>query len=106
MQIVKEIKYDTFGNVISDTNPQFTVPFGFAGGLYDTDTKLTRFGYRDYDAYTGKWTAKDPIGPVPVLISSSSALSHAQLYHYGDSMDYFLFFSVHSHTLFYRLAVK
>lgn len=23
---------------------------------------LSRFGYRDYDAYTGKWTAKDPIG--------------------------------------------
>jgi len=23
---------------------------------------LTRFGYRDYDASTGKWTAKDPIG--------------------------------------------
>jgi RHS repeat-associated protein len=38
------------------------VPFGFSGGLYDVDTKLTRFGYRDYDAYTGKWTAKDPIG--------------------------------------------
>jgi len=30
--------------------------------LYDAETKLTRFGYRDYDAYTGKWTAKDPIG--------------------------------------------
>ena len=38
------------------------IPFGFAGGLYDSDTGLTRFGYRDYDAYTGKWTAKDPIG--------------------------------------------
>lgn len=38
------------------------MPFGFAGGLYDTDTELTRFGYRDYDAQTGKWTAKDPIG--------------------------------------------
>jgi len=37
------------------------VPFGFAGGLYDEDTKLIRFGYRDYDSYTGKWTAKDPI---------------------------------------------
>ena len=37
------------------------MPFGFAGGLYDTDTKLTHFGYREYDAYTGKWTAKDPI---------------------------------------------
>ena len=30
--------------------------------MYDQDTKLTRFGYRDYDAYSGKWTAKDPIG--------------------------------------------
>ena len=30
--------------------------------MYDSDTKLTRFGYRDYDASTGKWTAKDPIG--------------------------------------------
>jgi len=38
------------------------VPFGFAGGLYDPDTKLTHFGFREYDAYTGKWTAKDPIG--------------------------------------------
>ncbi len=38
------------------------IPFGFAGGLYDPDTGLSRFGYRDYDAYTGKWTAKDPIG--------------------------------------------
>ena len=62
MNIVKEITYDTFGNVLTDSNEAFKVPFGFAGGLYDVDTKLTRFGYRDYDAYTGKWTAKDPIG--------------------------------------------
>jgi len=60
--IVKEITYDTYGNILTDTNSSFTIPFGFAGGLYDVDTKLTRFGYRDYDAYTGKWTAKDPIG--------------------------------------------
>jgi len=60
--IIKEMTYDTFGNMLTDSNPSFTVPFGFAGGLYDADTKLTRFGYRDYDAYTGKWTAKDPIG--------------------------------------------
>jgi len=59
--IVKEISYDTYGNVLADSNEAFTLPFGFAGGLYDKDTKLTRFGYRDYDAYTGKWTAKDPI---------------------------------------------
>lgn len=60
--IVKQVEYDTFGNVLSDSNETFKVPFGFAGGLYDQDTKLTRFGYRDYDAETGKWTAKDPIG--------------------------------------------
>jgi len=60
--IIKEITYDTFDNILNDTNPSFNVPFGFAGGLYDQDTKLTRFGYRDYDAFTGKWTAKDPIG--------------------------------------------
>ncbi|GEM_PF-6639895 len=47
---------------LTDTNQTLKVPFRFAGGLYDADTKLTRFGYRDYDAYTGKWTAKDPIG--------------------------------------------
>ena len=38
------------------------MPFGFAGGFYDPLTKLVHFGYRDYDPYTGKWTAKDPIG--------------------------------------------
>lgn len=36
-------------------------PFGFAGGLYDQDTKLLRFWKRDYDAYTGRWTSKDPL---------------------------------------------
>ncbi len=61
--IVKRVnEYDTYGNVLSDSNETLKVPFGFAGGLYDPDTKLTRFGYRDYDAGTGKWTAKDPIG--------------------------------------------
>ncbi len=60
--ILKTLTYDSFGTIIADSNPTFKIPFGFAGGLYDSDTKLTRFGYRDYDASTGKWTAKDPIG--------------------------------------------
>ena len=47
--------------MIYDSNPGFQ-PFGFAGGLYDTDTKLVRFGARDYDASTARWTSKDPIG--------------------------------------------
>ena len=60
--VIKRIDYDSFGNIIDDTNPSFSVPFGFAGGLHDRDTGLVRFGYRDYDPEVGRWTAKDPIG--------------------------------------------
>jgi len=60
--IIKKLDYDSFGNVISDSNLGVNIPFGFAGGLYDTDTDLIRFGYRDYDPDTGRWTARDPIG--------------------------------------------
>ncbi|MBI2169020.1 MAG: hypothetical protein HYU28_05910, partial [Actinobacteria bacterium] len=69
----QRIAYDEFGNVIEDTLPGFQ-PFGFAGGLYDQDTRLTRFGVRDYDARTGRWTAKDRIG---FLGGSSNFYSYA-----------------------------
>ncbi|MGC9965624.1 MAG: RHS repeat-associated core domain-containing protein, partial [Syntrophobacteraceae bacterium] len=59
--VVKELDYDSFGNILSDSDPTFRVPFAFAGGLYDPDTGLVHFGYRDYDPDTGTWTAKDPI---------------------------------------------
>jgi len=59
--IVKRIDYDSFGNITSDSNSSYNVPFGFAGGLHDRDTGLVRFGARDYDPAIGKWTAKDPI---------------------------------------------
>ena len=58
--VVQRMDYDEFGNVTYDSNPGFQ-PFGFAGGLYDTETKLVRFGARDYDAETGRWIRKDPI---------------------------------------------
>ena len=57
--VVQRLDYDEFGNVLADTNPGVQ-PFGFAGGLYDADTGLVRFGARDYDAVAGRWTAKDP----------------------------------------------
>jgi RHS repeat-associated protein len=58
--IAERIDYDEFGNVLRDTNPGFQ-PFGFASGLYDQDTRLVRFGARDYNSATGRWTVKDPV---------------------------------------------
>ncbi len=57
----QRIDYDAYGRVMADSNPGFQ-PFGFAGGLYDPQTGLIRFGARDYDPEIGRWTAKDPIG--------------------------------------------
>jgi len=59
-EIVQRMDYDEWGRVTQDTNPGFQ-PFGFAGGLYDADTGLVRFGARDYDPEIGRWTARDPI---------------------------------------------
>ena len=59
--VVQRMAFDEWGVVTLDTNPGWQ-PFGFAGGLLDADTGLTRFGARDYAAAVGRWTAKDPIG--------------------------------------------
>jgi RHS repeat-associated protein len=53
--IVARMDYDEFGRVLVNTNPGM-VPFGFAAGLYDTDTGLVRLGARHYDSMVGRWT--------------------------------------------------
>jgi len=59
--VVKRVDYDAFGNVVLDTAPAFDLPFGFGGGMADPDHELIRFGARDYQPSTGRWTAKDLI---------------------------------------------
>ncbi len=55
--------YDAYGRVVGGgtTEVGFSQPFGFAGGLYDEDTGLVRFGARDYRPEVGSWAAKDPL---------------------------------------------
>lgn len=78
--IVQESEYDEHGNIMKNTNAEFQ-SLGFAGGLYDSDTKFIRFGARDYDPTVGRWTTKDPIG---------FAGGDTNLYAYvaGDPMSY------------------
>ncbi len=59
--ISQRLDYDSYGRILLDTNPGFQ-PFAYAGGIYDQDTGLTRFGARDYDAEVGRWLQVDPIG--------------------------------------------
>jgi RHS repeat-associated protein len=77
---VQRIDYDSYGKITVDTNSGFQ-PFGFAGGLYDPDTQLTRFGSRDYDAFAGRWTAKDTI-----LFAGLS--SNLYEYTFGDPVNF------------------
>jgi len=56
--IAQRLSYDEYGNVLNDSNPDFQ-PFAYAGGIYETQTKLVRFGVRDYEAISGRWTAVD-----------------------------------------------
>jgi RHS repeat-associated protein len=49
--------------------------------LYDRDTKLVRFGARDYDAEAGRWTAMDRIG-------FRGGDSNLYLYNYGDPISF------------------
>jgi len=60
---VKTLDYDSYGKrtPAGETGADFELPIGFAGGLEDPLTGLTRFGMRDYDAAAGRWTSRDPI---------------------------------------------
>jgi RHS repeat-associated protein len=78
-QVAERIDYDEFGNVTADSNPGFQ-PFGFGGGLYDQDTRLVRFGARDYDPSLGRWTTKDPL-----LLGGGS--TNVYLYASGDPIN-------------------
>jgi RHS repeat-associated protein len=80
--------YTSFGEV-SGTGLDW-MPFGFAGGIHDSDSGLVRFGARDYDPTVGRWVSKDPIrfqgrqanfyvyvGNDPVNLNDPSGLQYA-----------------------------
>ncbi len=58
--VTQRLAYDEHGRVLFDSAPGL-FPFGYGGGIYDPDTRHTRFGARDVEHDRGRWLARDPI---------------------------------------------
>ena len=61
---IKHYHYDPYGNLTNtDNDPLNSFTFvGRYGGRKDWETGFTQFLHRWYDAKTGKWISRDPIG--------------------------------------------
>jgi len=57
-RVVKVLQYDDNGNIILDNNPNLFVAIGYAGGLYDKDSKLLHFKEGIYNPALVKWLTK------------------------------------------------
>jgi RHS repeat-associated protein len=53
--------FDSYGNLVSQTNAAVDCLFGYTGRAYDSNTKLQNNLNRWYDGKTGQWVSKDPI---------------------------------------------
>jgi RHS repeat-associated protein len=53
--------FDSFGNLVSQTNGSFTIDVGFTGVYSDTATGLNYHRNRWYDMRAGRWVSEDPI---------------------------------------------
>ena len=54
--------YDSFGNLISQTNSSASFEFGYTGKYLDLDTGLSYHWNRWFDPQFGKWLTPDPLG--------------------------------------------
>ena len=60
--VVNHIKYDSYGNVVSQSNPAFSSRYRYTGREFDKDTGLHYYRARYYDAEIGRFVSNDPIG--------------------------------------------
>jgi RHS repeat-associated protein len=66
----QRIDYDEWGSVTSDSGSEF--PFGFAGGLYERDLEVVRFGYRYYDPSIGRYLQPEPVLQSPGFVKEQA----------------------------------
>jgi RHS repeat-associated protein len=59
--VVNHLDYDSFGNLVLQTNPAAGDRFGFTGREFEASIGLYYFRARFYDATTGRFVNEDPI---------------------------------------------
>ncbi|MCB9940713.1 MAG: hypothetical protein H6823_20945 [Planctomycetaceae bacterium] len=60
--VVNHLKYDSFGNVISQSNSAIATRYQFTSREFDAETGLHYFRARYYNTETGRFISEDPIG--------------------------------------------
>ena len=60
--VLNHISYDSFGNVIDQTNPTIETRYLFTGREFDLETGLYYYRARYYNPSIGKFISEDPIG--------------------------------------------
>jgi RHS repeat-associated protein len=61
-QILNHIRYDSFGNITSQSNANVDFRFGYTGREFDEETGLYYYRARYYDAAIGRFISEDPMG--------------------------------------------
>jgi RHS repeat-associated protein len=77
--VTDHLVYDSFGNVISETNPASSTRYRFAGREFDAETGLYSDRARYYDSGSGRFTRQDPfglfVGPNPYAYANESPVN-------------------------------
>jgi RHS repeat-associated protein len=60
--VLNAVTYDSFGNVLSETNPSAGDRFKYTGREYDAELGVYYYRARYYDPATGRFLGEDPLG--------------------------------------------
>lgn len=85
--IVKILNYDDNGNIIFDDSPEFKIPFGFAGGLYDKENKLLYFKEGIYNTQLSKWLTRIKKYDILENIKQLNSIDKKDVYQCANTID-------------------
>jgi RHS repeat-associated protein len=61
-QLLNHIRYDSFGNITSQSNANLDFRFSYTGREFDEEIGLYYYRARYYDSSTGRFISEDPMG--------------------------------------------